>query len=221
MRPSRFFLAVLALIAASSFAACGTPSTVVPSQGAQSVSEGAQRGDALTPCKGQKNKTKYASLGPKALLAKGGLLCVPLYKGWGGTMTYPNVETAGVTASLISSTTEYSPPLWPPVGSVKPIFLIQFTVNNDRVAFGTKIPKGGALVWKDLVVKHTYSIYSALQSFGSLWQNEGACYTVAFKTKDGPAITGLATAMAGHGFQAAGTRLVIEILPGKLYSNHC
>ena len=172
-------------------------------------------------CPGQHTTKNYADVGFKPLSTKGGLLCVPSFGDWGGTMAYPNVTKSGMKARLIASTTEYSGPLWPPNGSVAPIFLLQFIANKNTIAFGKTIPKGGVLVGAGLKLKQPYSLQGILSAFGSLWENLGACYTVPFSTKSGPAITGFATTLAGKGFSAAGTRVIIEVVPGKFFSNHC
>ncbi len=100
---------------------------------------------ALPACKGQKTTKDYASLGTKKLSTKGGTLCVPRFKDWGGTITYPGPTSSGVTASLISSTTPYSGPLWPPFPPGTPIFYIQFNTTYDDVQFGKKLPGPGDL----------------------------------------------------------------------------
>ena len=123
---------------------------------------------ALPACKGQKTTKVYASLGAKPLSTKGGTLCVPRFKNWGGTMTYPGPTTSGVTASLISSTTPYSGPLWPSFPPGTPIFYIQFNTTNGDVSFGTKLPGPGALAGKQLKASGRTRLPPHTQS-GSLW----------------------------------------------------
>lgn len=177
---------------------------------------------AVVPaCKGQTSTKEYASGPAQPLQTKGGLLCVPRFKDWGGSISYPGPTTAGNTMSLISSTTAYSGPLWPPNPPGAPIFYLQFTVNSSSITFGSKVPSGGALASKVLKIKKPYTVYASLQAFGSVWAALGECYTTAFSGKYGPSLTRIGTAFAAQNFKGQGTRGVIEIVPGKYVSNKC
>jgi hypothetical protein len=211
-------------------AACSNHSGFVPTQSnpiAPDVlsSLPMQRGEPdvkpIPSCKGQTTTKQYASVGAKTLSTKGGTLCVPRFKGWGGSISYPGPTVPGITMSLISSTTAYSGPLWPPNPPGPPIFYIQFTVSSSSVDFGSKVPKGGELASKQLKVNKPYTVVAALTAFGSLWENLGECYTKASAGTYGPSLTGIGRVLAGHGFAGAGTRGVVQIVPGKFVSNRC
>ncbi|MEO6834381.1 MAG: hypothetical protein ABI231_00515 [Candidatus Tumulicola sp.] len=64
---------------------------------------------------------------------KDGTICVPSFHGWGGSMAYPNTGHPA-TMTLISSTTAYNPPLFPPPGST--IFFLQVGLNT-KTTFGS------------------------------------------------------------------------------------
>ncbi|MGB8907334.1 MAG: hypothetical protein WCC84_01160 [Candidatus Cybelea sp.] len=174
---------------------------------------------ALPACKGQKTTKVYASLGAKPLSTKGGTLCVPRFKNWGGTMTYPGPTTSGVTASLISRTTPYSGPLWPSFPPGTPIFYIQFNTTNGDVSFGTKLPGPGDLAGKQLKAKKAYTVTADTQS-GSLWDALGECYATAVDGKYGPDLPDVGGVFLGA-LKASGTHVVIEIIPGKYTTTKC
>ncbi len=225
LSPCRGIVGVLVAVLLS---ACSNHSGFVPAQSNQIAPDvlgslAMQRGQPdvkpIPSCKGQKTTKQYASVGAKTLSTKGGTLCVPRFKGWGGSISYPGPTVPGITMSLISSTTAYGGTFWPPNPPGSPIFYIQFTVSRTGVAFGTKVPKGGELASKQLRLKKPYTVYAAL-TVGSLWQGLGECYTTASEGTYGPALTRIGTAFAGHAF-GAGTRGVIEVIPGKFVSNRC
>jgi hypothetical protein len=214
---------VAALIATCSFAACSGPSASVAPQPAQLAPTQLVSPDKAPPsCKGQTNSSDYASGTAQSLSTKGGVLCVPRFGGWGGSMSYPGPTGAGATMSLIGSTTAYSGPIWPsPSGEPgTAIFYIQATASSNGIKFVSKIPKGGELDSKKLKVNKTYTVNATLIAFGSQFELIGECYGKANKGPYGPYLTGLAGALAGHGF-TGGTRAVIEIIPGKFASKKC
>jgi hypothetical protein len=174
---------------------------------------------ALPACKGQKTTKDYASLGAKKLSTKGGTLCVPRFKDWGGTMTYPG-PTTGVTASLVSSTTPYSGPLWPPFPPATPIFYIQFNTTYDDVQFGKKLPRGGDLAGKQLNAKQAYTVTASVLSGGRLWDGFGECYATAVNGKYGPDLPDVGGVFSGT-LKVTGTHVVIEIIPGEYGTTKC
>ena len=217
--PSRH---LVALLMAASLAACSGNSALVPSQTTEGLSTqtGVPNVAPIPACKGQKTTKDYASLGPKKLSTKGGTLCVPLYKDWGGTITYPGPTSSGVTASLISSTTAYSGPLWPPFPPGTPIFYIQFNTIYDDVQFGTKLPGPGDLASKQLKAKQAYTVTAAVESGGSLWDALGECYTTPVNGKYGPDLPDVGGVFSGI-LKVTGTHVVIEIIPGKYATTKC
>jgi hypothetical protein len=214
---------VAALIAACSFAACSGPSVAVPPQPAQQAPMQFVLPDLkpLPSCKGQSNTTDYASGPAQPLSTKGGVLCVPRFGGWGGSMSYPGTTSAGYTMSLIGSTTAYSGPIWPANEPGTAIFYIQVTASTAGISFVSKIPSGGDLASKKLKANKPYTVNATLIAFGSQFEGLGECYVKARQGPYGPYLTGLAAALAGHGFSGAGTRAVIEVIPGKFASKKC
>jgi hypothetical protein len=211
-----------ALIAACSFAACSGPPVSMPPQPAQlAPTQFVLPDKAAPPCKGQSSTTDYASGTAQTLSTKGGVLCVPRFGGWGGSMSYPGTTDAGGSMSLIGSTTAYSGPIWPINEPASAIFYIQVTASSAGISFGTKVPKGGELASKKLKVNKPYTVNATLIAFGSMFEGFGECYVKARKGAYGPELTGLAAVLAGHGFSGAGTRAVIEIIPGKFASKKC
>jgi hypothetical protein len=97
--------ASLALTVAILVACVGRVTTQLPAYLA-APQEVAQPDGKLPKCKGQKDTKQYASLVVK-LSMKGGLICIPEFGGFGGTIQYPS---AGRSAKLmlISSTTDYN-----------------------------------------------------------------------------------------------------------------
>ena len=174
----------------------------------------------IPACKGQKTTKDYASLGPKKLSTKGGTLCVPRFKGWGGTITYPGPTTSGLTASLISSTTAYSGLLWPPFPPATPIFYIQFNTTYDDVHFGKKLPGPGDLASNQLKAKQAYTVTASVLSGGSLWDAFGECYATAVDGKYGPDLPDVGGVFSGT-LKATGTHVVIEIVPGEYGTTKC
>jgi hypothetical protein len=209
---------VIAAVIAVSLTACGGSQVLTGTNGAPS-SVAAPDVAPIPSCKGQKNTKQYSSIGAKPLSSKGGILCVPRFGGWGVTMDYPGPTSSHSSMGLISSTTAYNPALFPPVGSVNPIFYIQFRLNNYGVIFGAKLPATGGLASKTLKVGKPYTAQGA-SNVGSLWNALGECYTTAFSTKYGATIRGIGFALKNVHMGEASSG-VISILPGKLAPSKC
>ena len=120
---------------------------------------------------------------------------------------------------MISSTTAYNPALFPPAGSVTPIFYIQFKLNTYGVIFSAKLPATGGLSSKSLKVGKPYTMQGA-SNVGSLWNSLGYCSTTAFSSKYGATIRGVGFVLENVHMGAASSG-VISILPGKLATNKC
>jgi hypothetical protein len=167
----------------------------------------------IPSCKGQKTTKDYAGLGAKPLSTKGGTLCVPLFRGWGGSMTYPGPTTSGVTMTLTSSTTAYSGASWPPSPPGTAIFYLQYALNKNGVDFGSSISGTGDVASKMLKAKAQYTIFAEQEASPSLWLGLAECYVTAVVGKYGPELPGIGkAAFAGHNLFYAGG--VIEIIPG-------
>ncbi len=212
---------IVALLTAVSLAACSGASSPVPFQATQAAAPmNLLMSDAAAPpnCKGQKKTTDYAKGPAQKLSTKGGTLCVPRFKSWGGSMDYPSPSGAGYTMSLTTSTTAYSGGYWPPTEPGAAIFYIAFQLNSTT-DFGTKLPKGGALSSTQLKVNKPYTITGEAGG-GSLWFGLGECYIKARAGKDGPYLTDLGYVFYGR-YLFGNTFGVIEVIPGKFTSTKC
>ncbi len=212
-----------ALFAAALLAGCAGSPGSIPSQATQAMPAQLALPDLtrLPKCKGQKTTTDYAS-GPAQGLSftNGGTLCVPLFKGWGGSMSYPGTTSGGFTASLTSSTTAYAGAFWPPNEPFgTPIFYIQFNVNNGGLKFGTNLPKGGQLASAHLKVNKPYTLVADLY-YASLWQGLGECSIRAREGKYGPYITGVGEVFSGREF-FGGTEAVVTVYQGNHSTTKC
>lgn len=207
---------LIVAVIATSLAACGG-SQVLTQTNAALPGVAAPDIAPIPACKGQKSTKQYASIGAKPLSTKGGILCVPRFGGWGGSMNYPGASSSSM--GLISSTTAYNPALFPPTGSVAPIFYIQFGLNKTGVIFGAKLPAAGVLASKSLKAGKPYTVQGA-SNVGSLWNSLGYCSTTAFSSKYGAAIRGVGFVLKNVHMGGASSG-VISILPGKLAQSKC
>ncbi len=209
---------VIAVVTAVALAGCGGPQVLTGASNAP-ANVAAPDNAPIPACKGQKNTKEYASIGKKALSTKGGVLCVPKFGGWGVSMDYPGPTKSHASMGLISSTTAYNPALFPPSGSVSPIFYIQFGLNGYGVIFGATLPAIGGLSSSSLKVGKPYTAQGA-SNVGSLWNSLGECYTTAFATKYGATIRGIGYVLKNVHMGEASSG-VISILPGKLAPSKC
>ncbi len=213
---------IAALVSATSLAGCAGGSTLVPLQPSAPAANAFSFVNARLPnagpppCKGQKNTKQYATVGPQGISTKGGSLCLPAFGGWGGSIQYPNVNE-GAQAYFTTSTTAYQPGLFPPPGSMTPLFYIQFSFSAN-VTFGSKLPAGNGIASEKVIPLKAYTAESAL-AFGSLWEPFGSCYSIAKKVKYGGGIGRVGSMFLGkHMTPSSG---VIEIYQGKLVGNKC
>lgn len=219
------FVLTASVLAVSVLAACSGPTSLVAPTTTQAfdgvdkfaIRMGRPDVAKIPSCKGQKTTKDDASLGAKALSTKGGTLCVPLFKGWGGSISYPGPTTSGVTMSLTSSTTAYSGGAWPPAPPGTAVFYLRFTLNGSGVDFNSKVSGSGDLASKTLKAKQKYTIYAALEETASLWLGLANCYESATIGKYGPDLSTVGKAVfAGH--HLFGGSGVIEIIPGQVGS---
>jgi uncharacterized lipoprotein len=86
---------LIVAVTAISLAACGG-SQVLTQTNAAPASLAAPDIAPIPACKGQKSTKQYASIGAKPLSTKGGILCVPRFGGWGGSMNYPGASSSSM-----------------------------------------------------------------------------------------------------------------------------
>ena len=216
MRPGRLLLSASLLISTAMLAACaGNTATTVPfaPSAPQSLLLPAAKATPA-PCKGQKDKTDYASA-TVTLSKKGGAFCVPSFGGIGGTIEYPDANPS-ISAVLKSSTTNYAN--LPELGTGTAIFYLQMAPNGGTT-FSTKVKDGGGVTGKGIVAKKPYTIYAQAQ-LGTYVFKFTPCYEVATKGKYGGVITGLGT-LFSDAIIYPGTTAFFEIYKGQQTSYVC
>lgn len=211
----------IATFAVAAFlAGCGGGS-LVPSPNALISDAGATLGlpdAAPSPCKGQKNTQHYASVASEQLKSAGGSVCVPAFGGWGGSLQNPPANTSS-KIDLISSTTAYQGGNFPPPGSQKPVFYLQFNFNAI-LTFGSPLPKGNGLVSTHVVPNKAYTAELFQYYPGIGWSAVmNSCYAVAKKVTVGGGIPSVGAVFVDQFFrEPAGA---IEVFSGKLSTNKC
>ncbi len=220
--PAAFLAAVVTIVLAGCAGPTAVSPTVLSGSGAlPSFDTAANRPDVSPPpkCKGQKNTKLYAEVATQNVKTPGGSLCVPSFGGWGGALQYPDLKySQSFTIQLISSTKAYASGAWPPNGSLKPIFYLQYAFSGFPT-FGTTLPKGNPLVSSHVSAGKAYTV--------QLWENVivgwtelGACYVVAKKSsKYGGQLSRVGGVFDNVFYRESGG--VLEIFKGKLVSNSC
>ncbi len=210
------------VVASALLAGCAGSAALVPQQ-ITAIPPGGVAGLGAVPsvvappkCKGQKNTKEYATVAKQTMKAAGGGLCVPAFGGWGGALQYPSINM-GYTVALTSSTKAYKPSLFPPPGSSKPIYYLQYTFNGFP-SFGGTLPKGSPLVSAHVSAKKKYTI-QLWENVIVGWSELSSCYAVAAKSKYGGALSKVGQVFAGQFYRE--TSGVIEVFGGQLASNQC
>jgi hypothetical protein len=217
-------LRLLTILAAAWLAACAGRTAVIPSQSVP-VAPDALLGtgmdsihrDAAPPkCKSQKNTKQYASVASQKMNTKGSSLCVPSFGGWGGALQFPSTDM-NYTVGLISSTKAYDPSLFPPAGSQKAVFYLQYKFSGFP-QFGSALPAGKPLVSSHLAPNKPYTVEASENVYVG-WTPLGSCYSVAKKSLYGGEIAHAGAVLEGQFFRERSG--VIEVFKGKLVSNAC
>jgi len=128
-------------------------------------------------CKGQVNKSEYATLTGK-LKTAGGSFCIPAYGGFGGDLKYPSLHPS-IQLTLSSGTENFDK--FPTLGSGTPIFYLAFSTSGGTT-FGKDLKSGGGLTGKQVVAGQPYTAYGEASVFGDKVKF-GPCYTTATKGK--------------------------------------
>jgi hypothetical protein len=170
-------------------------------------------------CKGEKETKEYGTVASQAIKQdKGASVCVPAFGGWGGALQFPGTYNTGYTVSMTSSTKPYKGGLFPPAGSKKPIFYLQFAFNGFP-GFYPSIPKGGPLESLHISAKKPYTILVSEYFYALGWSTVGECYQDAKMAKNGNGLAGAGkifektTFLEMHG--------ILEVFAGALVSNQC
>lgn len=217
-----------AAFAAAILAGCAGNAAGIPSQ-TTFAAPGALPGsalDAVAPdvtappkCKGQKETKDYATVASQGIKeVKGADVCVPAFGGWGGALQFPGTYNASYTVSMTSSTKTYTGGLFPPAGSQKPIFYLQFAFNG-LPGFYSTLPKGGPLESLHITAKKSYTILVSEYFYGLGWSTVGECFQTAKKAKQGNGLAGAGTIFEKVTFREM--KGIIEVFNGALVSNKC
>jgi hypothetical protein len=212
--------AISALFFVASLAACAGNSTIVPSAQLLAPQSLSPTVAVPGPCAGQATRQKYASI-TEALGSRGGILCIPAFRGFGGSLQYPAAKSSN-EAGLISSTTDYNKNL-PRLGTGSPMFYLQISTSG-AASFGKRPATGGGLEGQTIKPGQTYTVYSRATLGGIISAGSSACYVKAKTNAFGGAIGGLGavfkfstvTGIGPQTFQA-----LIEVYPGKQVKSKC
>ena len=210
---SAFFFAV-------SLAACAGNSNTVPA--AQSLAPQSLDPTVAVPgpCAGQETRPKFASI-TETLGKRGGRLCIPAIRGFGGSLQYPAAYSSN-QAELISSTTNYSKAL-PTLGTGTPMFYLQLSTSY-ATAFDKGPTAGMALEGQKIKPGQTYTMYAHATLGKGIPGGTIACHVTASTNAFGGAVDGLGSVfklakVPGLGYQSF--QVVIEVYLGKQVQNKC
>jgi hypothetical protein len=208
-----------AVVAAATLAACaGNSGGLPPSQFSPAVV--APSAKATPPaCKGQTNESVYATASG-VFKKRGGLICIPAFGGFGGSMAYPAAKPS-VTVVSTSSTTNYNQMLQR-LGHGKAVFFLQFATSGPTL-FGTKLRSGGGLTGKAIEAGKRYTIYgeAKLAGVAGITVPFTPCYTVATSGKYGGVITGIGTLLEGQTGITTSATILFEIYRRKQVTTEC
>lgn len=213
----------IALLAATlALSACGGNSNApLPSAITQSAPMAAE--SVPKPCTGQSTTSLFATSSAVTLESKSKLQCIPAFGDFGGTIALPPSRPT-VTATFISSTTNYNQQLAPLAKTGKPIFYLQFQTSAGNT-FGKSVRGGDGLVGKKLIAGHPYTIYGqATTGSGGVLHliiNLGPCSTTAVSGKDGGTISGIGKLLKGQKLTNGPSTIIYEIYAGERVTQPC
>ena len=213
---------VALLAAALALSACGGSSTAtLPS--ASSPFAPAAKSSGPAPCTGQSTTSLFATSAATTLQSKSKLLCIPAFDDFGGTIALPPSRPT-VTATFISSTTNYNQQLPPLAKKGKPLFYLQFSTSAGNT-FGKSVRGGDGLVGKKLIAGHPYTVYGqATTGSGGVLHliiNLGPCSTTAAPGKDGGTISGIGKLLKGQKLTNGPSTIIYEIYAGQHVTQPC
>ena len=223
MNYSVFIKTPIALLAAAlAFSACGGSSTAtLPSAATPFAPMAKSSGPA--PCTGQSTTSLFATSASTTLESKSKLQCIPAFDDFGGTIALPPSRPT-VTATFISSTTNYNQQLPGLAKNGKPLFYLQFQTSAGNT-FGKSVRGGDGLVGKKLIAGHKYTIYGqATTGSGGVLHliiNLGPCSTTAASGKDGGTIPGIGKLLKGQKLTNGPSSIIYEIYTGARAAQPC
>jgi hypothetical protein len=164
-------------------------------------------------CKGQKTTKTYSSA-EETLSSKGGSLCIPKFRGLGGSLEYPGAKPSGkvtVTSTTIDNGFPYP-------GSGTPVLYLQIELPA-ATQFASKLRAGGGLTGKPIKAKSDYTVFSNYIKY-NVWYAGSSCYAVAKHGKHGGVLAGLSSVLEGQSFGGPYT-LLLEVYPNQQSQTLC
>jgi hypothetical protein len=211
-------IATCCALGAALTACAGNANVPATPMAAASLAHSPIRPDTGPPsCKGQNGTTEFAAA-TETLRASGGLLCIPAFANFGGTLAYPSVKPAG-SIQVTSSTSNFDS--LPSDSKGKALFYLQF-VTTAPTTFGKNFRKTGAFVGKSIKAGATYTIYGAAKSGGVaiLITTFPPCYTVATAGTYGGKLASIGSVLAGEKLAQPST-VTVQVYAKKLATAKC
>jgi hypothetical protein len=223
MNYSSFLKTPVALLAAAlAFSACGGTSTATLPSAATPVAPMA-KSSGPAPCTGQTTTSLFATSAATTLQSKSKLQCIPAFDDFGGTIALPPSRPT-VTATFITSTTNYNQQLPSLAKNGKPLFYLQFATSAGNT-FGKSVRGGDGLAGKKLIAGHKYTVYGqATTGSGGVLHliiNLGPCSTTAVAGKDGGTISGIGKLLKGQKLANGPSTIIYEIYTGERATLPC
>jgi hypothetical protein len=168
------------------------------------------------PCKGQRTAKEYA-YDTETLSTKGGVLCIPVFGGFGGMIPYAPVAPS-IKIKLITSTTNYDHKL-PELGKGTTLVYDQLVLSR-ATTFAKKGGKGVPVITgTNIVPGKPYSLFVQFIVKGKK-ENSQPCYSIATKSKYGGVIQTGAVPLRDQSI-ASDTTVVAELYPGMQTKTKC
>lgn len=164
-------------------------------------------------CKGQKTAKGYAYV-TETLSTKGGVLCVPAFGRFGGTVPYGPANPP-VKIKLTTSTTNYNNKL-PQLGNGPPLLYTQFAFGGNS-KLGTKAQGDITFTGVKIAPGKAYTLFGQFIVNGKR-MNSKPCYAIASKDKYG-GVFDAGKPLADESI-TQGT-LIGELDPGKQTDTKC
>jgi hypothetical protein len=210
----KLFIAAIGIVV---LAGCAGYSPAIPSQalGLNLMLPNA----APAKCKTQKGTKEYATVAKQTIKeGTGSSVCVPAFNGWGGDLQFPGTVNDSYTISMTSSTTAYKGGSFPPRGSHKPIFYLQFAFDGFPGFYQT-LPKGTPIESTHLAAGKPYSIEVEEYFYALGWAEVGECYQIAQKAKAGNGLADTGSLFENETFREP--KGILLVFDGELVSNKC
>jgi hypothetical protein len=202
--------AAATLTALVALASCGGTGATDP----PSVTLAALPQTAPPQCKHQRTTHRYAQI-KVTLRAKQGLLCIPEFGGWGGTIAHPGVHKPVVFTLRTSTQNIYYEPQ---MGSGNSLVYLNLRFSTDT-RFDSRLKAEGGLTSEQLTAGQTYTAFGIVQ-VGHLALRLQPCYAVATSGAYGGVFPNTGELLAGATITGAGYG-VIEIYQGMQASEEC